>query len=304
MQITQQMMVNQFLYNITNENTTMQNLEDELSTGKVLNLPQDNPLAVSQDMSARATLSSAQGYQNTLQSALTWMNNTSSALSQIVNTLQSIQSYVMEGLNSTNQTTSDKNALSETVQQLSKAIYQELDTQQGSRYLFGGADPLQPPVTTSTNNIGYTTSGNTAASMEMQISAGISITVNVSASQVMGTASGSTTNLESTLNSTISDLQNGNITGLQTDLTNLQTGITQVVNINAELGSRIKRATAMQTQISQYVTTVQNYKGDLEDANMAKVITQFNTDQGVFTAALKMGSEILLPSLVNYLPNG
>jgi flagellar hook-associated protein 3 FlgL len=41
----------------------------------------------------------------------------------------------------------------------------------------------------------------------------------------------------------------------------------------------------------------------IEDANEAKVITNFSTDQTVYEAALQMGAQILLPSLVNYLPS-
>jgi flagellar hook-associated protein 3 FlgL len=66
----------------------------------------------------------------------------------------------------------------------------------------------------------------------------------------------------------------------------------------------MQRMTAIQTQMSQYTATLTNEKGVIEDANMAQVITQFNTDQISYQAALKMGSQILLPTLVSFLPSG
>ena len=101
MRITQTMMTQQFLNNITNDNQRMSQLEQELSTGKQLNSPSDNPLAVSQDMGIRAILAQTQGYQSTISAGLTWMNNTSGALQNIITGLQTIRTQVVEGISGT-----------------------------------------------------------------------------------------------------------------------------------------------------------------------------------------------------------
>ena len=129
------------------------------------------------------------------------------------------------------------------------------------------------------------------------------IPVNVTASSLfLTTPSGASSNLQQTLGNIVTDLQAGNTQGLQSDLADLSANLNNVVNANADLGTRINRLTALQNQMTQYSTTMTNQKGVIEDANMAKVITQFNTDQTVYTAALKMGAQILLPALVNFLP--
>ncbi|WP_258112544.1 flagellin [Alicyclobacillus sp. SP_1] len=308
MQITQQMMTQSFLYNITNDNQRMQSLENELSTGKVLNMPEDNPLAVSQDMSVRATLSQTSGYENTISAGLTWMNSTSSALNQVISSLQSIQSYVVEAMNSTNQTSSSEEALGETIKQLAGGIYQSLNTTQGSRYLFGGTLPLSAPVSSSAaDSTGFSVSSSATGNLQLEVSSSINVTINVTADQIMNTApNGTSDTLQSTLDGLVTQLSSGNAnqSTMSSLLSSLQENLSNVVNANADVGARIKRLTSLQSQMSQYSTVLTNYKGDLEDANMAQVITQFNTDQSVFTAALKMGSEVLLPSLVSFLPNG
>jgi flagellar hook-associated protein 3 FlgL len=308
LQITQQMMTQSFLYNITNDNQRMQSLENELSTGKVLNMPEDNPLAVSQDMSVRASLTQTNGYESTISAGLTWMNSTSSALNQVISSLQSIQSYVVEAMNSTNQTSSSEEALGETIKQLAGGIYQSLDTTQGSRYLFGGTLPLSAPVSSSSADAtGFSVSSTATGNLQLEVSSSINVTINVAADQIMNTApSGTSDTLQSTLDGLVTQLSSGNAnqSTLSSLLSSLQENLDNVVNVNADVGARIKRLTSLQSQMSQYSTVLTNYKGDLEDANMAQVITQFNTDQSVFTAALKMGSEVLLPSLVSFLPNG
>lgn len=302
MRITQSMMTQDFLYNITNDNNRMANLENQLSTGKTLNEPSDNPLAVSQDMSINATLSETTGYQNAISQGLTWMNSTSAALSNLNSALQQIQEVTLNGVNGTNQDPAALNALSATAQQMVGDVSQIMDSQQGTRYLFGGTATQTAP---STYLLGSTLSAPTGASsnLSLLVAAGIEIPVNVTATSLMLTIpSGGTADLSQTLTSIVADLKTGNQGNLSTDLQNLNAGMSQVTGLEADLGSREVRMNALNSQMSQYSNLVTNEKGVIEDANMAQVITQFNTDQTVYQAALKLGSQVLLPTLVSYLP--
>ncbi len=294
MRITQTMMTQQFLSNITNDNQRMSQLEQELSTGKQLNSPSDNPLAVSQDMGIRAILSQTQGYQSTISAGLTWMNNTTGALQSMITGLQTIRTQVVEGINATSQTPAVQQALAQTVQQLTAGVYQTLDSQQGNRYLFGGKQTGTAPTASLSGASG---------ALNYQVANNNTIQVNVTASSLfLTTPPGAANTLQQTLTNIVSDLQAGNTQGLQSDLADLSANLNNVVNANADLGTRINRLTALQNQMAQYSTTMTNQKGVIEDANMAQVITQFNTDQTVYTAALKMGSQILLPTLASFLP--
>jgi len=301
MRITQSMMTQDFLYNITNDNSRMANLENQLSTGKTLNEPSDNPLAVSQDMSINATLSETTGYQNAISQGLTWMNNTSSALSNLNSALQQIQELTLNGVNGTNQDPAALNALSATAQQMVGDVSQIMDSQQGTRYLFGGTATQTAP---SSYVLGSTPPPTGASSnLSLLVAAGIEIPVNVTATSLMLTIpTGGTADLSQTLTSIVADLKSGNQGNLSTDLQNLNAGMSQVTGLEADLGSREVRMNALNSQMSQYSNLVTNEKGVIEDANMAQVITQFNTDQTVYQAALKLGSQVLLPTLVSYLP--
>lgn len=302
MRVTQGMLTQQFLYNITNIQVSMQQSEQQLSTGKTLNNASDNPLAVSQDMAIRSSLSDVTGYQSAVSSGLTWMNNTTSALQSIISSLQTISTDVESALNVSSQSTASLTALSKTVSQVQKGISETLDSKQGNRFLFGGtsawgsASPGSNPAN-ATGVINYEISGG----VQVQVNVNAADIMNVSGTQVKGNP---TQDLQTTLGSIVADLQSGNVTNLQQDYANLTAHLNNVVSINADLGTRVQRLTAMQNQLAQYSTTLTNEKGVVEGANMAQVITQFTTQQTVYNAALKMGSEILQPSLVSFLPNG
>lgn len=318
MRVTSMMEQQQFLYNITNIDTSMQSIQDELSTGTVLNKPSNDPLAVSQDMGLAAQVNQYKGYLSTITSGLTWMNNTSTAVQGIISNLQQVQSVVVQALNTTNSSQGGIAGLADTASQLIQGIYQITDQRQGSDYLFGGqATNVQPsgylktspsdasvaPVPTGAGS----TSGTSASQNQRmyEVSSGVSVQINVTASDIfLSSNGGASQNLQDTLNSIQSDLKGDNKTGLKTDLQNLESNLTGVINSNADLGARIQRMNTAQSQLQTYSTNLTNEKGVIEGANMAQVITQFSTDQAIYTAALQMGAKILLPSLVNYLPSG
>lgn len=309
MRITQNMMSQQFLYNITNLNTTMLNQENQISTGKTLNLPSDNPLGVSQDMQTSTLLSQSNVYTSTISQGLSWMQNTNSVMQEVSQSLQSIQTDVIQALNSPNQSQSGLQAMSSSVKEYAQQVFTLLNTQQGDQYLFGGTSGITAPVTTTTGGVGYTltsTAGLTG-SIQYQVAQGVEISINVNAYSILATplsGSSSTATLQSTLQQVSQDIASGTSSNLSSDLQNLNAALGNVTNQTTDLGARMQRMTALQSQMSQYTTTLTNEKGVIEDANMAQVITQFNTDQISYQAALKMGSQILLPTLVSYLPNG
>lgn len=304
MRITQNMMVQQFLYNLSVDNQQLQTAQIQMSTGKTFNEPSDNPLGVSQDMSIRSLLERSNAYSSVISAGLTWMNNTSSAIAGMVQTLRTISQDVIEGINTPSQNPSQMAALSEQAQGLAQGLSQDMNAQQGTRYLFGG----QATTTQPSSYAGY---GATAAApvgasapIEYQVADGVQIAVNVTAAELFQTTpTGAANDLQTTLQNIVSDLQSQNTSGLQSDLTDLNANINNVINVNARLGTQIQRMQAAQNQMTQYTSIMTNQKGVIEDANEAKVITNFSTDQTVYEAALQMGAQILLPSLVNYLPS-
>lgn len=324
MRITPWMEQQQFLYNLENINTAMQNVQEELSTGKVLNLPQDDPVAVSQDMDLSAEVSQVSASLSTISTGLSWMNATQTAIQGIISQLQQIQSDIVAALNTPNQSQGGLAGYAATVSQLIQGVYQIADQMVGNRYLFGGqADntapttylktsptdtpqPIPPGAGPSSGSRSYDPFDDSQASppnINYQIADGVSVRVTVTAYDLFLVQPSSTApNLQDTLNNIQTDIYSGNVGNLKQDLSDLQVNLNQVINLNAALGARIQRMTAAQNQLTQYQTNLTDLKGGIEGADMARVLTQFSTDQVIYEAALQMGAQILLPSLVNYLP--
>ena len=182
-------MSQQLLYNLNNIQENLSTTQNEIATGKVLNKPSDNPLAVSQDMADSTAISQAQSYVSNMQYGTTWMNSTSSVMQSMTSTLQSIRSVVLQAMNTPGQTPNAITGLQQEVAQYINNIYQLGDTKQGNSYLFGGFatdKQVSQYMTTAqlTSNISATaasatpglTSGGTLSIVGSQGSASVSVT--------------------------------------------------------------------------------------------------------------------------------
>ena len=300
MNITKSMMTNQYVYNLNQINQNMMTQENQMATGKTLNLPSDNPLAVSTDMQTKTAISQATSDLSAASGSLAMMNTTQAAVSEMASVLNGLQTIVNQAINTPNETPQTLGALSQQAGQLISQLGQLSDTKYGNNYVFGGYQTETPPSTYVFTNTSPT---GTTSAPTVQFSNGTQVQTSVLGTDLFQTPpAGKTVSLSQTLQTLVSDIQGGNSGTLSTDLANLQAQTNHVINQNAELGTRINQIQAYANQTTNYQTLLLNQQSNLENANMAQVLTQFSNEQTVYTAALKLGQQILMPTLFTYLP--
>lgn len=138
MRVTNLMISQNLLYNLNQIQQNLSSSQNEISTGKVLNKPSDNPLAVSQDMADSTAIAQGQSYVSNIQSGTTWLNSTTTVLQSMTSTLQSIRDVALQALNTPAQTPTATTGLQQEVAQLMDNLSQLSDAKQGTSYLLGG----------------------------------------------------------------------------------------------------------------------------------------------------------------------
>lgn len=144
---------------IDNNNATYQQLGQELSTGKALNFPSDNPTQIAQDMAARSdnALQTQEGKNfSDLNNQLSAVDG---ALSSVVNVIQSARSLAVEGASDTINA-SQRNDIATQVDQLLQEAIGLANTQYNSKYVFAGTNV--PPTTPLVHSVGSPITGVTA----------------------------------------------------------------------------------------------------------------------------------------------
>jgi flagellar hook-associated protein 3 FlgL len=269
-------------------------LQQKMSSGKELQAPSDDPFAVTRALQLSGDLESNRQYQRNVADATDWHSVTDTTLSHISDFVLRTRDLVIQGANDPAGAPARSAIVSE-LTQIVDSIKSEANTKVAGRFVFAGSATLTQPYALGASD---TYSGNTAA-MKREIGPGVQIDLNVTGLQVIGDGS---SGLLKTLRDIISHLNAGDTTSLQNgDLLALTTAADSVTNLRAQVGAsqtRLETATARLQEVEQTQTELLS---KTEDADMAKTYVDFSTQASVYQAALKAGSQIVQPSLLDFL---
>lgn len=283
----------------------LSNTQRKLSSGKEITKPSDDPLRANRAMTFRSDLEGIAQYKRNIGEAQAWQGSTDTALSNMSDITQRVRELVVQGSNDTLGST-EREAIASEIDQLTEALKQEANTQYAGRYIFSGtADNTQPYANAGAD----TYQGNTGA-IARSIGPGVSLQVNVTADQILG--SGQPTppaagdgKLLNTLRDIAQHLRGGTPADVQalrsTDLKNLDANLDGLSGVRAQVGATTNRLETASSRFDQLETAAQTQLSDTEDADMAKVLTDFSMQQSVYQAALKSGANIVQASLLDFL---
>jgi flagellar hook-associated protein 3 FlgL len=267
----------------------------ELSTGRKVNQPSDDPAAVAglivnngQASAVNTYLSNISSLQGTLQVADSTLNSVTTALSQAI-------SLGVEGANSTmNQT--DLNAIAQEVNGIQQQILGYANQSFQGNYLFAGtAVKTQPFVADPTSPSGVSYVGNTDVN-NVEIGDGQAVPANLPGSQLF-TAPGS--DVFQALADLSSALQSGsNIPAAETQVQNAFNNVNAQRTFYGATLSRLNTASSFLNAENLQLTEEEN---NLVGADMATAATQLTQAETALDATLAAGGKISQESLLNFL---
>jgi flagellar hook-associated protein 3 FlgL len=133
---------------IDNLSSQYQYIGNQLSTGKSLNVPSDDPAVVSQDLTISNTIKAEDTDSANATAATNELTNTDSVLASLTSVLQSARSLVVEGATDIIPNGSQRPLIGKQVQGLLNEAIGLANSQYGSTYVFAGTGTrTTPPVT-------------------------------------------------------------------------------------------------------------------------------------------------------------
>ncbi|MGZ4323512.1 MAG: flagellar hook-associated protein FlgL, partial [Solirubrobacteraceae bacterium] len=154
-QMTASMTLNDLQQSLNRLDTTQQ----QLSSGKKLNQPSDDPYGTSQAMSLNGQLSSLNDYTNNITDGTAWTSQATTSLGDIDSMVQRVRELVVQASNGT-YTQSDLNASAAEVNQLIDAIKQEANASYNGQYIFSGTSTGTAPYQTGSTDTYQGGTGN------------------------------------------------------------------------------------------------------------------------------------------------
>jgi flagellar hook-associated protein 3 FlgL len=299
--ITTQMTTASVLASINNVQDQMATTQQQLSTGKRINQPSDDPYGTSLAIQLKNDLQGLSNYSNAVTDGTAWASAADTSLTNVMSMLQRAQELTVQASNGVESAT-DLSSTADEIDQLADAIKQEANTQYNGQYVFSGTATTTQPYAASTGDVFQ---GNTSA-ITRQIGPGSSLQVNVDISSLLG--SGTSANdgkLLDTLRTIASDMRSGGSAGVAdlsgNQLTNLQNSLNSLEQLQANVGAVQNRLTLAGTRIQGLQNSDTAALSNDEDVDMAQAVTTFSSEQAAFTAALKAGANIVQSSLMDFL---
>jgi flagellar hook-associated protein 3 FlgL len=276
-------------------------LQNQLSSGKQITRPSDDPYGTSRALSLRGELGGLDQFQRNVDDGTGWLNTSDTALGQMSDVLARVRELLVDGGNDTAGTAA-RSAIADEIDQLAESVKQEANVQYGGRYVFSGTATDTPPYALG----GADRYAGDAGTITRAIGPQVELGINTDIRQLLGDGQAARDDkLLNTLRDISDHLRGGtaaDATALRgTDLQRLDANLDPLNGIRADVGARTNRLEIAGSRLSGLALNSTKLLSDVEDADMAQTITQYTTQQAAYTAALKAGATIVQSSLLDFL---
>jgi len=161
--------------------------ELEISTGRSVNVPSDNPIAAALLVENNDEATFNNGYLQSLDTVQGQLSTADSALGSVVTALQRAASLGIEGANGT-LSDSDRESIANELQGIQSQLLSLANTSYEGNYLFGGTITNTPPFVADSNAAsGVDYVGNTGVN-QVSVGGGYTLAINQPGSQLFSAA--------------------------------------------------------------------------------------------------------------------
>jgi flagellar hook-associated protein 3 FlgL len=283
---------------LSSQETSIAQLQQQLATGKSLNQPSDNPAAVTQVLALSGQASQLTSWQTNADTASSWLGTANETANSVLESMQSAQSLLLQSLNQGAQDPTTYEALGDQLQGVISNLLSLSNTQYEGRPIFAG---------TSASPQAYDTSGNYLGNGDVPTvvigpgsGAGQTVGLSVPGTTMFGVGGA---NVFATLTAAVTALSSGAPTsaGLSAALTALNTNISTAQQASAVLGDSSQEVASASSSLTTQIASVQSDQADLEDVNIATVTTQLDSEMTNYQAALWAASQAIPETLVKFV---
>jgi flagellar hook-associated protein 3 FlgL len=283
---------------LSSQETSIAQLQQQLATGKSLNQPSDNPAAVTQVLALSGQASQLTSWQTNADTASSWLGTANQTANSALESMQSAQSLLLQSLNQGAQDPTTYEALGDQLQGVISNLLSLSNTQYEGRPIFAG---------TSASPQAYDTSGNYLGNGDVPTvvigpgsGAGQTVGLSVPGTTIFGVGAA---NVFATLTAAVTALSSGAPTSasLSAALTALNANISTAQQASAVLGDSSQEVASASSSLTTQIASVQSDQADLEDVNIATVTTQLDSEMTNYQAALWAASQAIPETLVKFV---
>lgn len=332
MRITNKMLATSFLGDMRRNLNNMQKLQSQLSSGKEIRKPSDNPFKVARSMQLHTDIEANKQYNENIKDTSNWLDATDTALDQVTNVFQRVRELMVSAGNA-GYGSDEKKAIKDEINQKVEELTQILNTNFDGKYIFGGTKGTSKPMGVATDANGnkellfsdkngdlikpdqdgnFTTYQMGQLSMmqkklNVEISPGVTIEYNVTSSELLKFTNDKekSINVGDLLKDIVSNLESKDSTATAKvtgeNLEDITSTLSNLLKVRAEVGAKQNRMEAAQTKNEEENYNMTEMLSKTEDIDITEKMMEYSTMQTVYMASLQTSAKVLQPTLMDYL---
>lgn len=288
-------------------------LSEEAASGKKLTQPSDNPTGAKNVINTNTRLNQLSNYTDNMKLAQNELDVLDDTMASLTTSLQDAIDLSTQAANGS-YSQKDLNNIKIQIDQNIQNMVDLANTQYNGNYIFSGTSTGTQAYTLTKDaagNITDITYNGTPSTGQYQryvtIADGVSVEINTTGDQVFGDyhslpAPGSGTGLLGNLMTISNALAAGNQATISANLDNLSNNLDTVTVTRTQFASVTQRFEITQNSIDTSTTQLKSYRSDLQDADLAQVLTDLSAQELALQATQQVTTKLLNgTSLLDYI---
>ncbi|HHX94792.1 MAG TPA: flagellar hook-associated protein FlgL [Clostridia bacterium] len=297
MRVTNGMIADTVLRNLNRNLKRLQKMQEQMSSGKTVSRPSDDPVNVARIMRLQSMVHEQEKYHDNMKNAQGYIDNAESALATVSDIMNRARELAVYGANGS-MSDEDRKALAAEVDELISETIEVANTSFDGRYVFGGFKSEEPPFSRDEVDGSINYSGD-SGKMEWEVARGVTIPVNIPGDELFQNGSGNVFDvllqLKEALETSDQEALSGSV------LEGVDAASNLILSQRAVLGARSNRLEVAQDRAFISNINMTEMLSKLEDVDWAEASMNFATAAAVYNAALATGAQVIQPTLLDYL---
>lgn len=289
--VTQTMIAQRSLDGLHLSASRVARVQEQLSTGRILNRPSDSPTDTTSAMRVRATMAATKQYARNGLNGQGWLNQIDTTLQSAVHQTTRARELGIQGVNGA-ASPAAREALATEVEQLRNSLISLGNTRYLERPVFGGI---------TAGSVAYAPDGTfagTPGDVRRTIGEGVSVRVDMDAEEAFGPHGD---NVFAHLSNLANALRSGDTAALQDSVAALGGDLERLTSALAQVGSRSNRVdTAVQRALDDELALTSSLS-ELENVDLPRAMVDLQLQEVAYQAALAATSRVIQPSLIDFL---
>jgi flagellar hook-associated protein 3 FlgL len=267
-------------------------LQEQLTTGKVLNRPSDSPTDTTSAMRIRSSISDVKQFGRNAQDGDGWLTQIDSALTSATDQVLRARDLALQGANSGSSGPAAREAMAAEVDQIRAGMIDTANSNYLGRPVFGGVTAGAKAYDATGTYVG------TPGAVNRTISEGTTIRVDVDGQQAFGATGSSVFDHLSALSNA---LRAGDQAGISASISALDADRNQITTTQTDVGSRQIRVDSAIQASSDRELKLSTSLSNVENADLPKTIVDLQMQQTAYQASLQATSKVMQQSLLDFL---